>query len=90
VVDNEDYSSEEEDVENAGCADNDDVNASPIFFPGQFACPVVFKRSFPLHWRIRPQHVLNTVLTSLTPMASKFFMFRCDFALNSLFKLATE
>ncbi|KAI9091450.1 hypothetical protein DFS34DRAFT_325544 [Phlyctochytrium arcticum] len=35
-------------------------------FPyGRFACPVVFKRSFPLHWRLRPQQALNNIVTAL-------------------------
>ncbi|KAI9324421.1 hypothetical protein DFJ73DRAFT_244081 [Zopfochytrium polystomum] len=38
------------------------------FKPGQFACPVVFERTFPIHWRLKPQQALNTVLSSFGPL----------------------
>ncbi|KAJ3333523.1 KICSTOR complex protein szt2, partial [Blyttiomyces sp. JEL0837] len=40
--------------------------ADHAFSIGQFACPVVLRRQFSLHWRLRPQNVLNSVSASLT------------------------
>ncbi|ORZ32380.1 hypothetical protein BCR44DRAFT_1440372 [Catenaria anguillulae PL171] len=38
---------------------------------GQFACPVQFSYSFPLHWRLKPQVALNSVAASLNSLAPR-------------------
>lgn len=40
------------------------------FEPGQLACPLVFSKRFPLHWRLKPNQALNTLATTiLHPLA---------------------
>ncbi|KAK9768108.1 hypothetical protein K7432_001511 [Basidiobolus ranarum] len=34
---------------------------SKIFKPGEFECPIVYRRSFLLHWRLKPNQALNTI-----------------------------
>ncbi|RUS34046.1 hypothetical protein BC938DRAFT_482677 [Jimgerdemannia flammicorona] len=39
------------------------------FEPGQLACPRVFSSRFPLHWRLKANHALNSIAAALHPMA---------------------
>ncbi|KAI8818938.1 uncharacterized protein EV422DRAFT_125889 [Fimicolochytrium jonesii] len=39
------------------------------FPPGRFACSLVFRHLFPLHWRLKPQQALNTILMALQAFA---------------------
>lgn len=44
--------------------------ATGKFVPGQFACPIVFTRRFPLHWRLQP----NVALKYLTADVLRLFI----------------
>ena len=57
-----DLSSEDDDEE-------DSSNSNSLFKPGQFSCPVVYRKLFPLHWRLKPLHVLRNVMNSLVPLS---------------------
>ncbi|CAB4378804.1 unnamed protein product [Rhizophagus irregularis] len=47
-------------------APNDgNVTVSKKFRPGQFECPLVYKQSFPLHWRLKPNQALNGIASSV-------------------------
>ncbi|KAG5460965.1 MAG: hypothetical protein BJ554DRAFT_6921, partial [Olpidium bornovanus] len=35
------------------------------FAPGQFACPLVFHKSCPLHWRLKPNQALNSIASTV-------------------------
>ncbi|KNC96331.1 uncharacterized protein SPPG_08234 [Spizellomyces punctatus DAOM BR117] len=54
--------------------DDDDLSSSPSppehgpgnrFPVGRFACPLVFRHSFPLHWRLRPHQALSSIVVAL-------------------------
>jgi hypothetical protein len=36
------------------------------WLPGRFSCQLVFKHSFPLHWRLNPQVAISSVVDSLS------------------------
>ena len=56
-------------------SDEDDVNDNnnntniTSFPPGRFECPCVFRRAFPLHWRLRPNQALSKLISDLQAMA---------------------
>ncbi|RIA95235.1 hypothetical protein C1645_803115 [Glomus cerebriforme] len=41
------------------------VTVSKKFKPGQFECQLVYKQSFPLHWRLKPSQALNGISSSI-------------------------
>lgn len=46
-------------------APNDgNVTVSKKFRPGQFECPLVYRQSFPLHWRLKQNQALNGIASS--------------------------
>ncbi|TPX56462.1 hypothetical protein PhCBS80983_g04528 [Powellomyces hirtus] len=61
--------------------DEDDITSNPSpppemegweaghFQPGRFACPHVFRRTFPLHWRLKSLQALSAVALSLQAFA---------------------
>ncbi|KAI7903405.1 uncharacterized protein BX663DRAFT_434036, partial [Cokeromyces recurvatus] len=52
----------DEDNENEDIQDvfnNTDMTETNKFFPGQFSCPLVFTKRFPLHWRLQPNIALK-------------------------------
>jgi hypothetical protein len=67
------YSDEDESGEDASSVETQDMLDQPIetnkFTPSQFACPVVFKKRFPLHWRLQP----NVALKFLAADALRLF-----------------
>ncbi|CAG8556473.1 3737_t:CDS:10, partial [Funneliformis mosseae] len=47
-------------------APNDgNITVSKKFKPGQFECQSVYKQTFPLHWRLRPNQALNGIASSI-------------------------
>ncbi|KAF7728436.1 hypothetical protein EC973_006116 [Apophysomyces ossiformis] len=44
---------------------NQSVLQAANFTPGQFRCPVVFKKQFPLHWRLQPNMALRYLTTDV-------------------------
>lgn len=61
----------EEDSNSEGMIDVFSNNAtinnaeSPKFFPGQFSCPIVYTKRFPLHWRLQPSVALKFLTTDV-------------------------
>ncbi|CAI2180701.1 6797_t:CDS:2, partial [Funneliformis geosporum] len=47
-------------------APNDgNITVSKKFKPGQFECESVYKQTFPIHWRLRPNQALNGIASSI-------------------------
>ncbi|CAO3642716.1 unnamed protein product [Mucor fragilis] len=71
----EDESAEEEslgedmpDVFSHGAA----THESSKFAPGQFACPIVYTKRFPLHWRLQPSVALKFLTTDVLRLFTVF------------------
>ncbi|KAI8639358.1 hypothetical protein BD408DRAFT_350066, partial [Parasitella parasitica] len=67
ICSSEDYESERDsaseeaqDIFNNNAADKDSK-----FFPGQFSCPVIYTKRFPLHWRLQPTVALKFLTTDV-------------------------
>ncbi|KAJ3163034.1 hypothetical protein HDU86_002203 [Geranomyces michiganensis] len=43
--------------------------AKCCFEPGRFACSLVFRHTFKLHWRLKPTQALGTIIVALQPFA---------------------
>lgn len=63
------YSDEDESEEDTSSIEVLDMLNNPIetpkFTPGQFSCPVVYKKRFPLHWRLQPNVSLKFLTTDV-------------------------
>ncbi|KAI9245564.1 hypothetical protein BDA99DRAFT_490295 [Phascolomyces articulosus] len=72
MVDSSDEESEEEDNIYTGSENDGSLAATDRFIPGQFACPVIYTKHFPLHWRLQP----NVALKYLTADVLRLFVVR--------------
>lgn len=66
------YSEEEDSEEDTPGEEIQDIfnpSGNTKFSPGQFSCPLVFTRRFPLHWRLQP----NVALKFLTSDVLRLF-----------------
>ncbi|KAL1915964.1 uncharacterized protein VTP21DRAFT_6352 [Calcarisporiella thermophila] len=61
--------SPEEDLVGVLSLSPEDQQYSKRFKPGQFACPLVFTKRFPLHWRLKPCEAVNCAANFLQPLA---------------------
>ncbi|KAI8852617.1 hypothetical protein BC829DRAFT_55259 [Chytridium lagenaria] len=63
----QDGSSEDEEVSCPSSYESTDSYIRPLT-QGCFACPSVYKKMFPLHWRLRPLQVLNSIVMTINPL----------------------
>ncbi|KAK4521739.1 glycerophosphoinositol permease [Mucor velutinosus] len=63
--DDDDESTEEESEDMPDVFSHGLLPESDKFVPGQFSCPVVYTKRFPLHWRLQPSVALKFLTTDV-------------------------
>ncbi|KAG0236180.1 KICSTOR complex protein szt2 [Actinomortierella wolfii] len=59
--DQDDSTSQDEESISGGVSGSRPLEITRKFQPGEFACPVVYSVSWPLHWRVKPGQALKSV-----------------------------